>query len=323
MNDILYVLTHIWDHARPLPAFITAAIYLLISTLSPRLQPKFPQGSKNEYKLRVSIYIALVVATGYVTLPSASDIKIGEFPIPKALYWVVTCTITFAVVKVLMTLLSLNLYQGILPDSLTVNDQRREQGLRREVSLSAICTNTITSAFLSEAREFLRKTRLYIKDEYQFSIEVNQAFVAQLIAELNSSEITGECTVFTSDDVEQESDKFRLYPKAVRNLAKESLREWIKSTSHNDPIIVDTIAEYEQQTVMALIPPGKFACIVVFWSDEVMPTYPVANAVLAFDSLIKSDEIWLYDDILAEYIKIFGNQEAVDRHLKSIFQSVQ
>ncbi|UNO51049.1 hypothetical protein [Alicyclobacillus acidoterrestris] len=320
---IHHLLLRIWDHSRPLPAFITAAIYLAFSFFLPKLQHWFPEGSKNEYKLRVTLYVSLVIATGYVTLPSDPVIKVGDFPIPRALYWVVACGITFAVVKIFTTLLSLSLYQGILPDALKLNSERREQGLKNELALNAVCSNAITGAFFEEAREYLRATRLYIRDDYQFSIEVSNAFSAQLTRALSESNIRSDCATFMIRDVENGSNDFRLCPRPARNIAKEAVRQWKRQISHDEPVIVDSVAKFEQKTVVAIIPPGSLPYIVVFWSDEVLPTYPIVNALLAFDSLMTSDEIWNFHRVHSEYISKFGDPDAVNSHLESIFQNAE
>lgn len=321
------LLDTIWYNQWPTPALIVALIYVGFSVLYPKIKERIEEGSRGERRLRVFLYTLIILLTGYYGRTQANQIqnstmKIGEVEIPGALFWFVMFGVTLAIAKVVTTLLSMNLYQGLLPDSLNQveQSQRRYKKLEIEFQVNRLFTIVAADANREASRELLRATRLYEQNDNTFLGLVFNSYLHNVVTQLSAEGIESEYETFTIEDITTGNNPtYKIMSHSEKAALKEVVRRWEKSQAPTENIEIYHVDEQRSETILSVVVHVHGAtCVLVISTNQIIPLGSFENLLLLFQRLLNESEIWDYNRVMDEYLQRFGSVEAVETHIISL-----
>ncbi|GMA61726.1 hypothetical protein NZD89_18470 [Alicyclobacillus fastidiosus] len=309
----------------PMPVFLLVLVYISFSLVYPKIRDKIKEGSRGERVFRVALYSVIMLLTGYF---GRSEIKsntdkpfhIGEVDIPAFLDWFVLIAISFAVIQVLITLLSMNVYQGILPDSLqpVSRSKQRLDKLTVEYQVSRRFTEVAADWTRLDMRTLLRELRLSYPDSFTFLQETLRLYLNLVADALLDDGIHIDYELLSPQEVQQASGRFTTLCSAMQEVSKGAVRAWAKTKDENDITQGEDYAYDPSKPVSfasLVISVEGFAVVVTVSADQVIPSGAFENLLLLFRSIVSSEDIWDYERVHQEYLERFETEDAIAEYL--------
>ncbi|MFB5192498.1 hypothetical protein [Alicyclobacillus fastidiosus] len=309
----------------PLPVFLLVLVYVSFSLIYPKIRDKIKEGSRGERVFRVALYSIIMLLTGYFGRPeikSSTDkpFHIGEVDVPAFLDWFVLIAISFAVIQVLITLLSMNVYQGILPDSLqpVSRSKQRLDKLTMEYQVTRRFTEVAADWTRLDMRTLLRDLRLNYQDSSTFLQETLRLYMNLVADALMDDGIQLDYELLLPDEVQQANGRFITLSSPMQEVAKGAVRAWAKAKGETDIAQGEDYAydPSKPESFAALVVSVEaWAVVVTVSANQVIPSGAFENLLLLFRSIVSSDDIWNYERVHKEYLDWLGTEDAIQDYL--------